>query len=232
MKIDICVSRESYSVLSNLFTQNFARTRHLEAPLLKERELYLSHLLHQGSNQRSVRQVAARLLNVVSILAMTRLRQIESSEIQHAGEKWASSLGQRFQRVPSAEQAIVFRRTANNFLRFHHPVEVVREQVYPFGDVLPQYHRFLKQNRASGTLGPYSMWASQFLRSIESSHQSLSTVSISDVDRFTEDKRLGGAKPRTIRVACQALQTFLKFTERRGWTCDHLASAIRSLTRT
>ena len=41
----------SSSVIESIFAYNFVRKRQLEAPLLRERELFLMHLLEQGTSK-------------------------------------------------------------------------------------------------------------------------------------------------------------------------------------
>src|SRR5271156_1362188 len=56
--------------------------RHRAAPLLRERDEYLTHLLEKGLEPTRVRCVAAFLVHIVQLLALDRLREVEQHEIE------------------------------------------------------------------------------------------------------------------------------------------------------
>jgi integrase/recombinase XerD len=77
-------------MIDSILEQSGARRRHHVAPLLKEREQLLSHLLHQGTSQHRVRSVAAYLIHIVRLMELTTLRRVDLKEIKEAGECWAN----------------------------------------------------------------------------------------------------------------------------------------------
>src|SRR6266853_5909367 len=50
-------------MIEGILEEPLALTRHRTAPLLKERELFLSHLLRQGTSHHRVRSIAAYLIH-------------------------------------------------------------------------------------------------------------------------------------------------------------------------
>src|ERR1700720_3273704 len=58
------------------------------APLLREREVFLEHLLQQGTSIAAARCVSWQLLNVIRLLKLTRLRGVRIDEIEEAAKKW------------------------------------------------------------------------------------------------------------------------------------------------
>jgi hypothetical protein len=68
--------------------QPFYIARHEEAPLLREREAFLEHLLRQGTSLSAARIVAWQLLNVIRILKLTQLRDVWIDEIETAAKVW------------------------------------------------------------------------------------------------------------------------------------------------
>ena len=66
-----------------------ALARHRAAPLLREREQFLSHLLLQGTSRLCVRSIAAYLIHIVRLLELTSLRNVELDGVKNAGECWA-----------------------------------------------------------------------------------------------------------------------------------------------
>ena len=56
--------------------RTFYADRQEAAPLLKEREAFLEHLLQQGTSLAAARGVSWQLLNVIRLLRLTRLRDV------------------------------------------------------------------------------------------------------------------------------------------------------------
>src|SRR6266567_5019211 len=69
--------------------RSFYANRQEQAPLLREREAFLKHLLGQGTSHAAVRCVAWQLLNVIRLLKLMRLRDVSVSEIKEAAQRWA-----------------------------------------------------------------------------------------------------------------------------------------------
>ena len=68
--------------------QPFYIARHEEAPLLREREAFLEHLLQQGTSLAAARSVSWQLLNVIRLLKLTRLRDVWIDEIEEGRPRW------------------------------------------------------------------------------------------------------------------------------------------------
>jgi integrase/recombinase XerD len=77
-------------VLETISPLRSVRLRHEAAPLLKEREQYLTHLLQQGFDRAVVRCTAAYLVHIVRVMNMTSLRSVGQEEIDTAGQVWAT----------------------------------------------------------------------------------------------------------------------------------------------
>jgi len=67
----------------------FYIARQEQAPLLREREAFLEHLLRQGTSLAAARSVSWQLLNVVRLLRLTALRDVGIDEIERAAQRWA-----------------------------------------------------------------------------------------------------------------------------------------------
>jgi hypothetical protein len=55
-------------MVESLLTWKRIKAKHLQAPLLKEREQYLTHLLNEGVSRDRVRSVATLLLHVIRLM--------------------------------------------------------------------------------------------------------------------------------------------------------------------
>lgn len=61
-------------MIESLVEQAPARLRHRRAPLFRERESYLAHLLRRGTSHKRARSIAAYLIHIVRLLGLNRLR--------------------------------------------------------------------------------------------------------------------------------------------------------------
>ncbi len=76
------------------------------------------------------------------------------------------------------------------------------------------------QSLASPIRG-FLIWASS--RQLE-----LSSIALCDLDDFLREGKAKGWQPRTVRGQCQALRSFFRFVERRGWNQNGLSKAIKA----
>jgi integrase/recombinase XerD len=111
---------DSRKVIESIFLEDpGARRRYRTAPLLKEREQFLSHLLRRGTSRYRVRSVAAYLIHIIRLMELTSLRNVELGEIKKAGECWANYRGPHRRRRAGKAAAFCFTNVAKNWLHFH-----------------------------------------------------------------------------------------------------------------
>ena len=107
-------------MIESIFLENpGARRRYRTAPLLEEREQFLSHLLRRGTSLRRVRPVAAYLIHIIRLMDLTSLRNVELEEIKKAGERWANYRGPHRRRKAGRAAAFCFTNVAKSWLHFH-----------------------------------------------------------------------------------------------------------------
>jgi integrase/recombinase XerD len=218
-------------VIETLFTRRSALRRHLDAPLLHERERYLTHLLQQGTREEQVRLVAARLLRLIRLMDMSMLRLVEVSEIDIATSGWRAEAVALRLPLPSDASAIKFQRTALNWLNFHQSLIPTVDAPEPYADVLSEYLSFVNFTVSPVTAATYFRCASGFLSSVQKCQPILSQMSTIDIERYIESLRSRGCRPSSIANECTSLRNFLRFTEGRGWTPVKLSRTIRSPRR-
>jgi integrase/recombinase XerD len=204
------------------------RLRHESAPLLKEREQYLIHLLQQGYSRLSVRNTAAYLIHVVRVMNMNSMRLVPPREIEAAGQSWAAYEGPLRKKVSPRGSPRVFVQVAQKWLRFHGQLETPPPN--RFHRVIAEFIDAMRSVRglAPDTVHGYSSRAFGFLKWFGARYESLEHVSLRHVDDFLASKRAAGWSIRTIASQCQALRTFFRYAEMRGWCASGLALGIRS----
>ncbi len=224
-------------MIESILEEPLALTRHRAAPLLREREQFLAHLLRQGTSHRRVRSVAAYLIHIVRILELTNLRNVEVEEIKKAGECWANYQGPHRRRKAGKTAAYCFTGVARNWLRFHGRLTVPIAPAHPFGEFVSD---FIESMRSTQGLSPYTIQgygarARVFLNWIASRHEALSSVSLHDVDDFLAVKAADGWCPRTLATQGQALRAFfgtrrIEVGARQGSVGGSEASPFRNMT--
>lgn len=75
-------------MVETLFTWKGVKTMQLQAPLLKEREQFLTYLLNEGVSLDRLRTTATMLLHVIRLMKFTQIRTVERSEVLDAEELW------------------------------------------------------------------------------------------------------------------------------------------------
>jgi hypothetical protein len=68
-------------MLETLLERPFFLNRHQTAPLLKEREVFLTQLQQQGTSRKALRNLSGELLQVVRLLKLTEMRDVSLEEI-------------------------------------------------------------------------------------------------------------------------------------------------------
>jgi integrase/recombinase XerD len=217
-------------MLEEYLEHPFFLNRHRQAPLLKEREAFLSHLQQQGTSPKALRNLSGELLPVMRLLKLTELRDVSLEEIQRAALCWA-----REQRTnPKAQSydnsASFFVYAAKKWLRFHGRLKRPSAPPMRFADELGDFARYMTEEQG---LSPQSArshcWkTSKFLAWCGERHRSLVRVSAEDVDDFLAMKGATGWNRKSVSVAAQALRAFFRYAETRGWCAAGFAKGIQA----
>jgi integrase/recombinase XerD len=218
--------------LESLFAWQKTRARHKTAPLLKEREEFLVHLLRQGCSLQRIRSVATFVITILRVMEMTELREVALPEIQGAARRWAQdglSHGTR-PAGPTSEGTFIY--VAEKWLRFHGKMLVPASLPRPSDALGEDFALAMKQRGLSkATIRGYRSRSALFLEWLADERQkSLADLSLSDVDAYPDGKRKIGWKARTLATQCQAMRTFLRYAELQGWCSPNIAKGIKSPT--
>jgi integrase/recombinase XerD len=192
--------------------------RHHSAPLLEEREQYLTHLLQIGWDANRVRAVAGYLVRIVHVMGLTSLRSVELTEIEDAGVRWADNTGpERIGKRPDTSPRI-FALVARQWLRFHGALILPIEPPGRFDKQLAEFSSALEsRGLAAITIRSYANRIQSFMRWASDRHNDLSDVSINDVDEYLAGKREAGRRLITVASQCIALRAFFIVAEEQGW---------------
>ena len=216
-------------VIEELFIHRDAITRHLTAPMLGEREVYLEQLIALGHRREFVAERASMLRNVVEHMHYLSLTPITEEAINSAARRWASTLidpgAEPSKRV--SREFVAVARSWFRQLGFYSrdvPLSYSSERVFAaFVHAMRHDLGYLPstiQSLASPIRGFLTWTASRQLE--------LSSISICDIDDFLTEGRAKGLQPRTVRGQCQALRSFFRYSERRGWNQNGLSKTIKA----
>jgi integrase/recombinase XerD len=215
---------------ANICAKEFVRSRQLEAPLRREREQYLSHLLKQGTSETHVRVVASRLLHINRLLGLNALRNVHTAELEVATQGWVAYIQSHQTRVVGASTAYTFRNTAENWLRFHNLLVSPATPVKPFDTVFAGFMHYITITRpmSPDSIDNHRKKILQFLAWAGERHDDISNVSLNLVDEYLEGKRRAGLQPRSMAAHCQSLRTFFQYTAKNGFSEARMVRGIKS----
>jgi integrase/recombinase XerD len=214
-------------MLEEIFTRKDTLRRHLDAPLLKEREEFLSHLASQGTDRIPMQNMAAWLIRITKTLKLKRLREVEMSEIARAARRLAHQKGSNTS-TPGRPVAHLFSYAATKWLRFHGKLNLPTRTRQGFSR---QLQRFIEYMRArdfrSSTMESNTTRVAEFLNWFSRKHQRLSRLTILYVDHFLAYKLATGSVPPTLKSISSSLRSFLSFAESHKWCAKGIASLTR-----
>ena len=195
----------------------FVRVRQDAAPLQKERELYLTHLLNQGTNPQFVRAIAARLVHINRLLDMSETRAVSSVEVRDATQKWLRHIADHQSRGVSPSNAYTFQHTTENWLHFHNLLIPAEPRTGRFDAELKGFMQFVATRQSSADfLRNQRARISVFLAWAGERYNQISDMSLIEVDLFLEEKRRCGLKPRSLVSYCHALRNFFHYAADQG----------------
>jgi integrase/recombinase XerD len=216
-------------MIETLLVRQHARTRHLEGPLLKEREEYLSHLLRQGHSLNDLRWKASLLLHALRLLQVSTPRKIDLVEIETASSSWAKDVEFHKARMAGPRTACRLHFLALEFFRFHGLTIEPEASSQAFATPLMDFVRYLEEERGltPGTIRSYSDRTARFLNWIVLRRDCLADVTLSDIDDYLDSKR-EQMQLETIKTICQGLRSFFVYLQSRGLCRQNFANGIRS----
>jgi|ERR1035437_2740470 integrase/recombinase XerD len=69
-------------MIEAILEEPLALARHRTAPLLRERQQFLAHLVRQGTSHLRGRSIAAYLIHIIRLMKLTSLRNAELDEVK------------------------------------------------------------------------------------------------------------------------------------------------------
>ena len=215
--------------MDEIYAFKSAKDRHRAAPLLKEREQYLRHLLDEGVDRKSVRYRAAYLIHAVRLLGLTELRAVEFCELEQAGIRWTADASPLWFSRFCPKSPVTFTTVAKKWLEFHGVLVGGNQRRKPRERSVECFAESLaERGMSSETVRRYSHRIALFQSWMTNRSRSLDLVTLADVDEFLSSRRSMGHTLGTIASTCQALRTFFRYRESLGLCTPGTARSITS----
>jgi integrase/recombinase XerD len=217
-------------MIEAILQQPLALSRHRAAPLLLEREQFLSHLLREGTSHTRVRSTAAYLIQIVRIMGLTtHLESVQIDEIKRASESWAKYRGPHRGRMSGVAAADCFNRVAKKWFRFH-GLLANSVPATPYDDFVRDFVERLASTKglSIATVRSYGQRARYFLKWLAARNIPLSSISLLDVDDYFACQSAEGWRATTLATEGNGLRAFFRHASSRGWCVAGLSQGVRS----
>jgi len=223
------MGKEAHRMLEGLSDYPFFLKRHRQAPLLKEREAFLSHLQQQGTSRKALLNLAGKLLHVIQVLKLNEMRDVPLEEIQRAAQRWARQQRSNPRARSYGKSASSFIYAAKKWLRFSGRLKLASAPPMRFADQLSDYTLHMTDERGLSphSVRSYCAMTSMFLRWCGERHRSLARARLTDVDEFLSMKGANGWSRRSVAACVAALRAFFRYAEIRGWCLPGIANGIQ-----
>lgn len=219
-------------MIESIIIRPNARARHLQAPLLTEREDYLAHLFHKGFEISSLRFKASLLIHVLRLLCLSRPRSVTLAELREAAAAWAADTTFHKALPASDRTAPALYCVALDFFRYCHLMIEPLAPTQSFPTLLADFTRYLRETKglAPSTIRSYAARSAEFLNWIARRHDCFPNTSLLDIDDYLESKRAEQLQPRTINVICKGLRALFLFVESERFCLRNIAGSIRGMS--
>lgn len=174
-------------MIDSVFLTESVREKQRRAPLLPERERYLTYLFEIGNRRQHVRSIATMLLHVVQALKLDSARPVGMDEILSGCERWVEDSNACLHRRPTINSRNTFRRVATNWLRFRGALIAAPKPVPRFDNVLSEFLNAMRvRGLALETLQSYRMRILGFLNWLQTRCSEFSHVRALDIEEYLE----------------------------------------------
>lgn len=215
-------------MLETLLERSFSLNRHRNGPLLAERVAFLEYLQEQGTRRTALRNVSGQLLHVVRLLKLETMRDVGIVEIKEAARRWAEQQRSNPKAHSYDKTASYFEYVAKKWLCFAGKLKSPQTPRTWFTDHLEDFAGWITEEQGLSPLSVRShRWkASRFLTWFAERHPCLVSVRLQDVDEFLILQGSTSWNRTSVTVAAQALRSFFRHAQRRGWCRAGIAEGI------
>lgn len=215
-------------MIERIFVRRYIKIQHQTAPLLREREDYLRHLVEVGRKTASLQNAATILLHVVRVMDFSALRCVDETEIKEAGNRWALEYEPHRMQRGNKSSAARFVYTARDWMRFQRLLVVPTPPELWFDSALKEFVEAMSLRISPLTIQDYARRARAFLTWLSARRSQLPSATIQDIDDFLSERLSRGIRPTTLAGECKAIRAFFNYARSRGWCEGNFIRSIRN----
>ena len=216
-------------MLEKLFKYPAVLFRQRSAPLLEERERYLTHRAEDGCSNATLLRIARELFQITQLLDIPSKAGITSEQIRNAGKRWARQQCCRGRIHRLKWSYSLFVQVATDWLRFLGRLDESAPELPSYAYMTQDFSLWMQSERGLSpvTVRNYCWHVNKFLNWFADPCRSFSTCSISDVDTFLASRGDEGWSRVSIATSAKALKAFFHYAGQRNWCTPEIAVAIQ-----
>jgi len=226
---------EDVALLYKIFERKHAITRHLSAPLLKERIAYLQYWAENGAVLSTLRFTAQYLLLIIDYLKLDSKNRgmISIAEIEKAALKWAATSKNKPRlKKPGfseyAEHRFIYH--AISWLKMMNCLKNPEVEKLPFANELCSYINYMRdeQGLSENTIYARNSILKNFLMLAWEKTKTLNNLNVLVIDEIIAYKQnTDKYSRRSIQNYATVIRSFIKYAEQSSLCSIGLAKSIR-----
>ncbi len=219
-------------MLDSLYVQPAVLERHRAAPLLTERESYLSHCAKQGYKRRSLRKKAWMLFIIVSSIRIGD-RSITHEEIRRSARRDCVHFMRHTQSQcddPLQHTQQLFIHTATSWLDFLGKLEPAVTPETTVSRQVASFEYFMREERGLSevTIETRCQRVGNFLNTFQPGKDPVGQITISQVDSYLHQQGANGWSRPSLAALASDLRSFFRYAEGQGWCCAGITTSIEA----
>lgn len=219
-------------MFDQIFRDNATIQKHLKAPLLHERLMYLQYCAKNGAPHSTLCRKAHCLLIIINFLNLGIKGKVSIKEIQRAADKWGNqSTCCEYRRLAFSNRSMMtFKKVSVEWLSMLDRLKYSKEKVDSFSKFIFQYVNYMRQEKGftEETIRKRTSILKDFFNHIIEKH-SLHKLDILDIDKILETKqRVNGYCRETLRTYASTIRVFLTYAEEKKWCKKGLATGVKT----
>jgi site-specific recombinase XerD len=204
--------------------------KHETAPLLEERESFLSYKIRLGTSTNTLNFIRAVLPHIIEFLQFHKVRIVTEPEIQTAATHWGYIAGKMYLMKDYSKAAEKrFIRYATQWMEFLGCLKKETNTI-PFAAYLNEYFCWLDEERgcAKSTIEGLGRVLPKLLRNIQESCGEFHLLSLATADAIIKKRHEDGLSRRGMAYILSTYRAFLKYAESKGWCTEGIHLAFKS----
>jgi len=220
------------SIFYEIFERSYALKRHLSAPLLEERLMYLHYWKENGAVMHTLQGIAQYQLVIMKYLKFYKIRKIYVAEINKAANRWAKASKDRLKKnIDSNYARKKFIRDAKCWFKMLGCLEDPPKKTVPYQKYLDAFLIYMEQEQGLSCNTIYSRRhvLQNFLTLVRVRVKSLKKLTPLVVDNILIEKHdINGYSRRSVQAYASIIRSFLRYAENQSWCQNNLADSIKA----